>query len=239
MRERDEPYDGVLAGAGYVTQRLRLKYGDVQYAGNQRTLHVWRIRIATGRTLVVRFANAALAGSRTQIDEWIAGVTEPSRFRELPVGAYYHVSPGGIHVMGVDEIGFEKHGQVIRCVIDPGPPPVWRLSVDGADRGASLAVDPDQAQDEVARMSVEWLYVNGHLRVPPPPWSWSVVDASGDEWWVRLELEGGPGTRPGRSLVLFERRTERQHRVGWDLATSEPSARELRDVIERLGAEVV
>ena len=214
--------------------RLHLMYRDVEYAGNQRSLHVWRIRAVSGKTLVVRFANGALVASRTEVDGWIAAILERSR-RELPPGAYYQVLPDGIHVMGVDEIRFEHCGQLVHCVVESGTAPVWRLSVDGRDCGAVLRADPEQAQDEVARMAVDWLYVNGHLRVPPPPWSWSVRDRTGSEWWVRVELGSERESRgAGRTLVLFEPRSDREHRMSWDSPAMTPSARELREVIAQL-----
>jgi hypothetical protein len=234
MSDAAEPYDRALAGAAYVTMRLGVRYRDMAYAGNQRTLHVWRIRPGTGKVVVVRFANAVLSAERARLDAWIAALQESARLRDLPPGAYLHVSPDGVQVLGSDEIVFEKHGQVVHCIVDPGPPPEWRVSVDGADCGTAGRVHPDEAQDEVAHRMAEWLFVNGHLRVPPPPWSWSVLSGSGDEWWVRLEVTGADGIRSCRELVLFDRLAEREHRVQWDSAAFEPGRAELRSLIGRV-----
>jgi len=220
--------DPVLAGAGYVHARLVLRFGvGIEHVGVvDRGAYVWWVRRSGRPSFLIRFTRAALVAPKAQLDVWVDSLAEDARDAAPAAGGFYVVDVDGIKAMGMDDFEFEKHGQLVHLYIDLGPPRVWRMEVDATDRGVLMPAGPQDVRDDVARRAVEALTVSGHIRVPTPPWLWSVLDTQGREWWGRLDGDGA-----GRRLVLMEVGTNREHRLAW-MEERPPGAAMLRQLVE-------
>ena len=224
--DRIEP---VLAGAGYVHFRLVHRFGiAVEHVGVvDGGAYVWWIRQPTRPSFLIRFTREALQAKKAELETWVDAVADDARESQPASGGFYVVEPDGIKAIGMDDFEFEEYGQRVHLYIDLGPPKVWRLEVDAVDEGVLMAADSEDERDEVARQAIAALTVKGRLRIPEQPWSWSVVDGRGREWWGRLERSGSGSCH----LVLREVTGSREHRLVW-ASEQPPLGSDLRRLVE-------
>ncbi len=234
------------AGADIVTALLGLHYGarSVTSSRSRRGFMEWMVRRAVDRDFCIVFTDEALMAGQQRIGRWLDAIQDDA-LNDAPVPpAYYHVSPHRISVRGMKEVKFETYGQRIRCLIDRGPlegwngaasgeGERWRVELDGVDVGPLMPAEPSDSREDVAERAVALLKANDELRVPDPPWQWSVLDASGAEWWARITPPWEPDDHDDApcQLVLRSVRTGRERRVVWDDPVSVPSAEQLKRLV--------
>jgi hypothetical protein len=235
-------------GAGVVTGFLRSHFGalDVSAERVEGGLMRWCVGQPEQRGFELVATDELLRAAHNTIERWLAALVEDVMAGAPAPPAYYHLSVEGLTVRGISEVVLESHGQRIRCWIDIGPlagaagggaaAPTrrWCVELDGAQAGVLMRAEASDSRDDVAERAVAFLKSQGALRVPDPPWQWSVLDAGGGEWWARLTppWHAERGESQDRQLVLRERATGRERRVPWAEGKA-PDA----DALRRLLAE--
>lgn len=131
-------------------------------------------------------------------------------------------------------VEFELLGQVVRCErqrVD-GASGAWTVVVDGAVHGPAFLAADDDDRDDVIRRAAAWLHENRAIRVPDPPWQWSVMDRDGREWWARLTTPYEfSGPLLGRELILRDCIAGVEERIPWPETLPPPRAAELRRML--------
>ncbi|MGD8279467.1 MAG: hypothetical protein PVH00_15620 [Gemmatimonadota bacterium] len=233
-------------GADVVTTSLELHYGarSVTVSRSPRGLMEWIVRRPVDRDFSVVLTDDALLAGQYRIERWLDVIRDDAMCDAPVPPAYYHVSPHRISVRGMREVRFETYGQRIRCRIEQGPlggrngspsgeGERWRVELDGVDVGPLMPAEPSDSREDVTERAVALLKASNDLRVPDPPWQWSILDASGTEWWGRITPPWDPedADDPVRQLVLRSVPTGRERRLVWDDPARKPSAEELQRLL--------
>jgi hypothetical protein len=204
----------------------------------------WTVRRAVDRDFAVVFTDEALNAGQRRIERWLDVIQDDALVDAPQLPAHYHVSPHRISVRGMSELKFETYGQRIRCWIDRGPRvdetgvvsgegEHWRVELDGHDVGPLMPAEPSDSREDVTERAVAFLKAHDALRIPEPPWQWSVLDSSGAEWWARLTPPWDPDGHedPARQLVLRSTLSGGERRIAWDDPTRSPTAAELKRMV--------
>jgi len=234
------------SGTDFVTAMLELHYGSrsVTVSRSRRGLMEWTVRRAVDRDFILVFTDDALMAGQPRIERWL-DVIQDDGMCGVPVPpAYYHVSPHRISVRGMREVQFESYGQLVRCRIEQGPLEArdgsasgegerWRVELDGVDVGPLMPAEPSDSREDVTDRAVALLKANADLRVPEPPWQWSILDAAGAEWWGRITPPWEPEVHedPARLVVLRSVETGRERRVAWGDPARSPTAEDLKRLV--------
>jgi len=220
-----------LRGVEFVTRWLRSRYANVIELGKRHDQFRWRIvRDTPQREFIVRFTDVALFCAQSQIAEWLEWVADDAISRSLPPPAYYSVTSMGISVLGMDRLEFEFYGQAVKCWLDPGEQE-WALAVDGLRMPGGVGRDHRDTREFLGYRVVDLLREKGVLRQADEPWSWSVLDEQGREWWARL-VAGENADFP-IDLLLLDCDTGIERRVPWTFDTR-PNGAALRQLIKDL-----
>lgn len=231
------------SGADIVTALLQLRYGarSVTASRSQRGFMEWTVGLGADHDICVVFTDEALLAGQQRIERWLDVIRDEASSDGPAAPAYYHVSPHRISVRGMREVRYEMYGQCIHCRIERGPldgrngiasgeGERWHVELDGRDVGPLMAAEPADSSEDVAERAVALLKANAELRVPDPPWQWSVLDADGAEWWGRITPPWEPESNEDapRQVILRSVQTGRERRVVWDVPARTPTAEELK-----------
>ena len=235
-------------GAGVVTGFLRSHFGalDVSAERVEGGLMRWCVGQPEGGGFELVTTDELLRAARHTIEHRLEMLVEDALTAAPAPPAYYHLCVEGLTIRGMSEVVFEGHGQRIRCWIEVGPlagadaggasaqARRWCVELDGAPAGVLMRAEASDSRDDVAERAVAFLKSQRVLRIPDPPWQWSVLDAGGSEWWARLTppWHAERDEPQDRQLVLREQATGQERRVPWG-AGKAPDA----DALRRLLAE--
>lgn len=226
------------AGASFVTQWLNGRFDAANRVEVQDQHYIWPVEPPGRPRFVICVEEAALLESFARIREWLDRIADDATDRPPKPPAYYHISEHGhLAIRGMSDVEFEYCGQRIRCERRPDPTgSKWWVTVDGRECGAAFRARPFDSQQEVARRAVAWLRDRAAVRVPDPPWQWSVLDQGGREWWIRLTtvFDRDHDRSRGRQLVLRDRVRGRELRQAWPESIPAPAGPELRAMVAGL-----
>lgn len=237
MRHTDE----VDLNAAAVTHWLRARFTGVEGPRAVPGRLAWDIAPGGEREpFQIRISFESLQTSIAAIRESLGFITFDARTHAPATPGFYDVTPAGVAVLGMSEFNFELYGQEIRCYRDPeteagGEAPagtgaaVWRVEHEGVARPATMPAGMRDTREAVTAWATQAILADGSLRVPDPPWSWS-IRVGGAEWWARLETPN----LAVRVLLLRERARGEEHRVPWPADRQAPSRRELVRALEGL-----
>lgn len=188
--------------------------------------------------LLVRVTAEAMSLANPRLTSILEALAEDARQTSPDPPGYYLVTRDGISVRGMIRFGWDMHGQGIRCYVcsrlSAGSEGVrecreWRVSVDHADRGTIEGATLDDDRDTIQRLAIDQLRRTNGVRVPPPSWTWSILDADEREWWGRLD-DAAAGTR----IQLVEARSNSVKSLPWEPGPRPPRPAELRAIISRI-----
>jgi hypothetical protein len=227
-----------VPATGLVEQWFREFVGEPIESRATHDGREWCIRIEhrSDQPLLVQVTKAALDLDRAELLGLLAGLAHDARTTPPEPPGHYLVTIDGVSVRGMIRFAWEAYGQSIRCFIcsrvakgeNEPDPQEWRVSVDYADRGAVPGASSADDRKTIMRLAIAHLERVGGIRIPQPPWSWSVIDAGDVEWWGRLE-----STDTGDRLLLSNRSNRREYNIAWDSALRAPTAAELRTLVSR------
>lgn len=217
----------------FVTDWLRRRDVRVQEVASDGEASLWRVvRPPPDPSFQIRLARSARAQGRAWVEQQLAAVLQDARDNAPEEPGYYEIGPTGYAARGMRGLSFERYGQSIRCWIeDMAGVEMWRLSLDRRGRAPFLIARGSETREQVMQAALGHLNERNQLRVPESPWSWSVLDEHGREWWARLV--DFDATRPAE-LIMVELATGTEHRIAWDPRLPRPAATDLRRVISRL-----
>ena len=226
----------MTASAAGVSERLRAHYGAyaVRELEPLGEVHRWRIQPRGRPAFDIRFTEHSLLAGPEAVARWLGVITQDSQVDAPAPPGYYLVQIARVSVRGMDIVTFEAYGQAVRCRIDKrAGDNLWRVEVDGHDRGDYMPWSPDDDRENIAAAAREYLERNRLFRIPEPPWEWSVLDERGREVWARMTSPQAPGwsEEAGRELILRDRITARQRRIPWEEGLRAPAAAELRQLL--------
>ena len=151
---------------------------------------------------------------------------------------YYLITRAGISVRGMIRFALDAYGQDIRCYVcsrlsavadESGECREWRVSVDHVDRGRIEGASVNDARDTVEQLAMAHLRRTKGIRVPPPSWTWSVLDADDREWWGRLDLSPA-----GAEIQFVQATSKREKRLPRDPDARPLTHAELRALVSRI-----
>lgn len=231
-RFRKSGEERAAAGAAYVTEWLRRQYGETSEPERQGDLRTWTVSPLTTQPFTITIAELALTQSYFQLGAWLGLIAEDARENPPTPPACYHVGPHGVlGVRHMNTVEFEAFGQIIRCERHgAGRNAKWTIAVDDAPRDQTFPADPEDLRDDVAQAALLLLCEARQIRIPEPPWQWSVIGALGREWWIRLG-PGDPATGSARTLHLRDTVTGQEERMPWPDDAAPPRAGQLRRLV--------
>ena len=202
--------DPIAASIAWVTGWLATRFGGATRPRRQGRSYRWRIiRQLPHHPLEIAISLGAIARGRDWTTAHLERITAHARERAPAPPAYYSISSRGVTVRGQRDLVIEVAGQVVRCeqereLVSSTPsaarPVNWRISVDDVDRGLLFDVEPGESIEDVRQRALDHVKLHGLVRLPPEPWSWSVLDSFGVEWWARLE-KAVEGRKRGKGLA--------------------------------------
>jgi len=200
----------------------------------------WCLRRLDGsrEPLLVRVSTEALALPGALLLERLQSLAVDAKHNPPDPPGCYLVTGDGLSVRGMIHFEWDIHGQEVRCFVcsrlSTGGDASeerreWRVSVDHVDRGAIDGASLDDDRDTIERMALAHLRSTKGIRIPPPSWTWSVLDVDRVEWWGRLD-----SAPTGAEVRLVQASTRREKRLPWDPGLRAPTPAELRTLISRI-----